>query len=253
MLWLSIRRGSKNMRACLIPLKTEPRDPSANLQRLKQCLAGVARYQPDLICLPECTLTGYLHKEDDLSRFAQTIPGPATEQMAQLARRCASYLCFGLVERTRAGIFNSAVLLNRTGRIILTHRKVEEKPPFVNGHAVDSVDTEMGRLAILICGDLFSRSAVQRLDRSVNWLIMLMARRFDRRSPDADRWISEERQAYMDAVKAASVNTLIVNALEMNDEGGSFGGAIIVSAKGELRAESPHGTDDTLIWESDAG
>jgi predicted amidohydrolase len=143
------------MRICLIPLKTEPRNPSANLVHVSQCLAEIAPQHPDLVCLPECTLTGYLYTEEDFRKFPESIPGPTTEKMADLARTYSIYLCFGLLESTQAGVFNTAVLLDRKGRILLKHRKIEEKPPFLNGDAVNYVDTELGRLGILICGDLF--------------------------------------------------------------------------------------------------
>jgi len=163
-----------------------------------------------------------------------------------------THLCFGLLEVTESGVYNAAVLLDRKGEIILKHRKIEEKPPFVNGDAVRSVDTELGRLGLLICGDLFNKDVIRRLDPSLSLLIMPMSRSFDKRSPDVERWISEERQIYMDAVKAVGVATLIVNALEINTEAPSFGGAMIVSADGELLAESPHGTDTVLLWEFDS-
>lgn len=239
------------MRVCLIPLKTEPHNPSANLECLVQRLAEIAHYQPDLICLPECTFTGYLYDEDDFKQFAEPIPGSITEQMGQLAGKYATHLCFGLLEVTESGVYNSAVLLDRTGKIILRHRKIEEKPPFVNGDIVSSVDTELGRLGLLICGDLFNKDVTRKLDPSLNLLIMPMARSFDKCSPDIDRWISEERQVYIEAVKAVSVTTLIVNALEINTDAPSFGGAMIVNANGELLAESPHGTDNALMWEFD--
>ena len=238
------------MRVCLIPLKTESRNPSANLHGLAKRLAEIAHHQPDLVCLPECAITGYLYDEQGFARFAESIPGPTTEQIGQLARTHGAYFCFGVLERAISGVYNSAVLLDRTGKVILKHRKVEEKPPFVNGDSVDSVHTELGRLGILICGDLFNKKTVQELDPSLNWLIVPMARSFDERSPDVDRWISEERQAYIEAVKAAGVDTLIVNALEMNADNPSFGGAMVVNADGDLLAESPHGTDNALIWES---
>ncbi|MCD6552980.1 MAG: carbon-nitrogen hydrolase family protein [Anaerolineae bacterium] len=109
-------------------------------------------------------MTGYLYDEDDFRRFAESIPGPTTEQIGQFARTYAIHLCFGMLERTESGVYNAAVLLDRRGKIILRHRKVEEKPPFVNGDTVNSVDTELGRLGLLICGDLFNKEIVQRLD-----------------------------------------------------------------------------------------
>jgi predicted amidohydrolase len=239
------------MRVCLIPLKTEPRNPSTNLERLARHLAEIARHQPDLVCLPECTLTGYLYHEDDFRQFATSIPGPVTRQMGQMARTYATYLCFGLLEATPSGVYNSAVLLDRTGEIILTHRKIQETPPFACGDAVDSVATELGRLGILICGDLFNDDVTRRLAPSLDVLIAPMSRSFDKRSPDGDRWVSEERQAYLEAIKAIGTATLITNAFEINTDAPSFGGAMVVSATGELLAESPHGTDSILTWEPD--
>lgn len=237
------------MRICLIPLKTDIRNPLANLERLKQRLAEIAYYQPDLVCLPECTLTGYLYDENDFKQFAEPIPGPITEQMGQLSKTNSIYLCFGLLETTESGVYNSAVILDRTGKAILKHRKIEEKPPFTNGATVNSIDTEFGRLGLLICGDLFNKDVVRRLDSSLNLLIMPMSRSFDKCSPDVDRWISEERQVYIEAIKAVSVTTLVVNALEIHTDAPSFGGALIVNANGDLLAESPHGTDNVLMWE----
>jgi len=54
------------MKVCLIPLKIEIRNPSANLRHFLTRLAEVESYQPDLICLPECAFTGYLYETQDL-------------------------------------------------------------------------------------------------------------------------------------------------------------------------------------------
>ncbi len=240
------------MRACLIPLATEPLNPAANIERLVRRLDEVARHQPDLICLPEGGLTGYLYEEDDLARFAETVPGPTSERIGHLARRHRAYFCFGLLECAESGVYNSAVLVDRTGKIILRHRKIEEKPPFIVGDTVDNVDTDLGRLGILICGDLFDEETVNELDRSLDLLIVPMSRPFDEGMQNIDHWISRERQLYLEAVRGAGVPTLIVNALEINTDDPSFGGAMIVSADGELLAESPVGTDKALIWDFSA-
>lgn len=237
------------MRVCLIPLKTEIRNPLVNLERVKQRLEEANQYQPDLVCFPECTFTGYLYEEEDFRRFAEPIPGPIVEEMARLARSHKVYLCFGLLEATKKGVYNSAVLLDREGRVIHRHRKVNEKPPFLNGDNVGSVDTEIGRLGILICGDLFSDEVIGKLDSSLQLLIVPMSRSFDSHSPDAERWLREERQAYLEAVKKAGRTSVIVNALEDVASDGAFGGAMVVSANGELLAESAHGTDEMLVYD----
>lgn len=241
------RVRSVSPRVCLIPLKTRNRSPSANLTRVAHRLEEAMRHRPDLICLPECTFTGYLYEEEDLMRFGEPVPGPTTQRMAEMARDHRVHLCFGLLEKTSRGVYNTAVLLGRQGDLLHRHRKVNEKPPFLNGDDVAAVDTEFGRISILLCGDLFSEEAIMRLDRSLDLLIVPMSRSFGQRSPDAERWLKEERQAYLDAVQTAGRTTLLVNALDDVPADGAFGGAIAVSGQGDLLAESPHGSDQALI------
>ncbi len=240
------------MRLALLPLKTKVRDPTANLEHLADRLAEVARRRPDLVCLPECTLTGYLCEEDDFARFAETIPGPTTARMAQLARRYGLFLCFGLLEKAEEGVYNTAILLDRAGQILLTHRKIQESPPFLTGDRVARAEVEGRQVAVILCGDLFHEQVIGQLDRSLDLLIVPMSRSFAGRSPDADRWLAEERQAYLDAVKAVGVRTALVNALEDVESEGSFGGALVVGADGALLAEAPHGTDRPLLWDLEA-
>jgi len=239
------------MRLCLIPLKIIPRDVTANLSELERRLREVSPFRPDLVCLPECALTGYLYEDADVQRFAEPIPGPATERMGALAREYKIFLCFGLLEVSDKNFFNSAVLLDRNGKILLHHRKICEHPPFTNGARVQSRETELGRLSVLLCGDLFDEDATAQLGRSIDLLLVPMARSFDGRSPDTERWLREERQVYLDGVKAVGITTAIVNALEVSEEDASFGGALIVDRDGRLLAESPHGTDEALGYEFD--
>lgn len=238
------------MRICLIPLKTEPRDPSANIRHFQQRLAELAPYAPGLICLPECAFTGYLYGSHDLERYAEPIPGETTAMVATLARthRCA--ICFGMLERAAEGFYSSAVLIDESGQIALVQRKMSEQPPFAASDDIHVVDMAAGRLAILICGDLFDEDARTRLGKRADVVIVPLARSFDGTSPDLERWLREERQAYADAVGTLGMMALIVNALEDPAQPeASFGGAMVVGPRGDILAESPHGTDEALIFD----
>ena len=240
-----------SLRVCLLPLRIELRNSSANLQHFRARLQEISRHQPDLVCLPECAFTGYLYDEQDFAQFAEPIPGATTRVISALAQEHACFICFGMLEHTSQGVYDSAVLVDRAGEILLVHRKNHEHPPFINGSEVIAVDTELGRLGILICGDLFSDEVRSRLPHPLDVLLVPMARSFDGKSPDPERWEREERQVYLDEVKKAGVTTLRVNALEKSSEDASFGGALVVSPGGEILAESPHGTDQALIFDLD--
>ncbi len=238
------------MRLCLLPLRIHYRDPEGNPRHLEERLREVSGYAPDLVCLPECALTGYLYEERDLEKFAEPVPGPTTGRMGELARRHEIFLCFGLLEVAGPQYHDSAVLLDREGRILLHHRKIEEHPPFAPGDRVRTVDTELGRLSVIICGDLFNDDVVRQMDRSVDLLLVPIARSFDGHSPDPARWGREERRAYLDGVKAAGVTAAIVNALQIDAEGfPDFGGALLVDGQGNSLAESPHGSDEPLLYD----
>jgi predicted amidohydrolase len=237
------------MRVCLLPLQTKARDPQANLERLRRWLPEISVYRPDLICLPECALTGYLSEQADLERFAEPVPGPTSQAMAAIAQELETCLCFGLVEAAADGVYNSAVLLDQQGRAVLVHRKIVEKPPYLSGQAIKTVRTSMGRLGVLICGDLFDEDLHQKVRSQADFVLVPMARCFDGQSPDPRRWEGEERQVYLDIVQKAGVMALLVNGLLEDGDCASFGGAMVVSAQGALLAESPHGSEDFLIYD----
>ncbi len=237
------------MRLALIPLRTLPRQWEANFKEVQRRLEEALRHHPHLVCFPECTLTGYLYEEQDVQRFAEPIPGPTTERMAVLARRSGVSLAFGMLEATPAGVYDSALLVDANGHILLHHRKIEEQPPFQCGRAVSSARTPFGHLALLICGDLFNPEVIAQLPSNLDLLLVPMARSFDGRSPDPQRWLGEERAAYLQAAQASGVTTALVNALEVEGEERSFGGALVVGPQGEVLAEAPHGSDSLLVWE----
>lgn len=242
------------MRVCLIPLKTELRNPPANLRHFRDRLAQVARHQPDLICLPECAFTGYLYDEEDFARFAEPIPGKTTALLSRLASEYHCSICFGMLERADEGVYSTAVWMDQSGQILVAQRKMSEKPPFLAGKGVQGVDTEFGKVALLLCGDLFLDDIKARLPDGVNMVIVPLARSFDNKSPDLERWLNEERQVYVDQVKKIGVLTCLVNALEDSSlPDASFGGAMVVSPQGEILAESMHGTDEAVIFEWDPG
>lgn len=238
------------MRVCLLPLKIVPGNPAKNLRHFEQRLQEIASRQPDLICLPECAFTGYLYEEADLARFAEPIPGGMTAAISHLARSYHSLICFGMLERTPQGVYSSAVLVDRAGQVVLVQRKITEQPPFATGSEVQIAHTEFGWASILICGDLFDDTVKSRIDSRTQLLLVPLARSFEGKSPDLDRWLKEERQAYLDEVKKTGILTLMVNVLEARTlPEAAFGGALIVREDGTMLAESPHGSDQALIFD----
>lgn len=238
------------MKVCLIPLKVAVRNPEESLRHFQTRLEEITPHQPDLVCLPECAFTGYLYNKQDFEKFAESIPGKTTNFVSGLAQKHQCYICFGMLEKATAGVYSSAVLIDKSGQIVHVHRKIIEQPPFVTGSELKAVDTDFGKVSVLLCGDLFDDEVKTKIDPDTNVLILPLARSFDEKSPDLERWQNEERQAYADEVKKVGITGLIVNSLEDSSlPEASFGGAMIVSPNGEVLAESEHGTDKALVFE----
>lgn len=91
---------------------------------------------------------------------AEAIPGPATERLAAAARRNRLWVVVGLTERVDERIYNTAVLLDRQGRLAGKYRKVhlpreEWKQGITPGEDYPVFKTDFGTIAIQICYDWF--------------------------------------------------------------------------------------------------
>jgi predicted amidohydrolase len=90
--------------------------------------------------------------------------GEAADRLCAAAARYGLHVCAGLTERAGAHVFNAAVLIDPSGRIILKHRKINELSIAHNcyelGDRLNVVDTELGRLGLMICADAFAEGQV---------------------------------------------------------------------------------------------
>ncbi|HEX2075106.1 MAG TPA: carbon-nitrogen hydrolase family protein [Geodermatophilus sp.] len=93
---------------------------------------------------------------------AVDVPGPVTQRLGDLAARHEVYLSVGITERSTAstgGLFNTNLVFGPDGRLRLRHRKLvatwAERLVWAHGDGsgLRTVDTEFGRLGMLICGE----------------------------------------------------------------------------------------------------
>lgn len=122
--------------------------------RIAQANAGE---RADLLCLPEgITVVGNGKKYVDV---AEPIPGPTTQTIAALAKDVKSNIVAGIYERVGELVYNTAVLVSRTGELIGKYRKThlpqeEVEGGITPGDSYPVFDTDIGRLGLIICWDL---------------------------------------------------------------------------------------------------
>ncbi|MFB3904775.1 MAG: carbon-nitrogen hydrolase family protein [Acidobacteriota bacterium] len=113
--------------------------------------------KPDLVCLGEgITVVGHGGKHADV---AEPIPGPTTERLGRKAAQYGMYIAAGLYEREGHAVYNTAVLIDRKGKVAGKYRKVylpreEIEGGLTPGTGFPVFDTDFGRLGIMICWDL---------------------------------------------------------------------------------------------------
>jgi len=139
--------------------------------------AEAARKDVQLLNLPEAADWGWLYQL--ARRDALPIPGPYTNFLGDLARRYKFWISTGCLERDGDKVYNSAVIIDSAGRIVLKHRKIDTLS-WLTKHLYDSgdpkdikaVDTEFGRIGLTICADNFNLQHPQRVADLGAWLLI---------------------------------------------------------------------------------
>lgn len=133
---------------------------NANLERAVAYVRHAKALGADILVLPECLDLGWL--SDEAARMAEPIPGPVSRTLATAAREEGVYLVAGLTERSGNKVYNTAILIDPLGTIILRHRKINELPEglalYSCGRAVEVAETPWGPAGIPICADNFGGS-----------------------------------------------------------------------------------------------
>jgi N-carbamoylputrescine amidase len=230
-----------------------------NLQGVLTGISKAAAMGAELVVFPEAALTGLVNNDRparDLG-FGVVLRGPEVRAMAAMARSNRVYLAIGLLERAGSRLYDTAVLFGPDSPEPHVYHRItpgwhgKRAAPQVYGAGLEvaTVQTPLGALGFLICGDLFDDGLVAKMKAlAPDWLLAPMARCFKNGSRDDERWVQEEQPACVERVRRAGSTTLIVNSLaDRNLDGGSFGGAMVVAPDGEVLARLPLGNPGILF------
>ena len=127
-------------------------------------LVQAAEFRPDIVCLPE------LFTALSVDGPAEPIPGSTSDRLARWAAEHSSYVVFGMKRKSEGRIYNSAILIDRKGRIAGIYDKIhptelELKAGTAPGKVSDPpvFKTDFGTLGILICFDVDWWNSWERL------------------------------------------------------------------------------------------
>src|SRR5687768_921396 len=142
----------------LAQMHVAPGEKKRNLEHACELIAKAALGGAQLVLLPEAMTIGWMHPPTGL---ADEVPeGETCKILSATAREQKIYVCSGLVERAGGKFFNSGVLFNPSGELILRHRKLNEldiaHTTYAMGDRLGVVDTDLGRIGLMICADGFA-------------------------------------------------------------------------------------------------
>ena len=219
-----------------------------NLKIMEKTVTRTPKQSSDLIIFPELSLTGYVVR-DQIYELAETVPGPSTKAMEKIAKAAGTHIVFGMPERsekTEATLYNTAVLVGPKGYIgkyrkmyLPTHSVFEEKRYFRPGYNATVLETELGKIGLIICYDIFFPE-VTRLARlkGAQLLVCISA------SPAI-------RRSYFEILTCARAleNTAFlafVNLVGVEDGLQFWGGSRLIGPQGKILVKAKYDEEDLV-------
>ena len=154
-------------------------------------------------------------------------------------------ISLGLDEKDGDKLFDSAILVDKSGKLLWKHRKLNVlawlmSPPYAEGRAQDVgvVETEFGRIGLVICADTFGDAIAERIEKLAPDLMLVPygwaapVGQWPAHAKDLERLV-EKRAAQW---KCPVVGTDVVGQMTHGPwKGQTFGGAsVVVDASGKL-------------------
>lgn len=236
---------------------------AANVARLDDLILRAAAAGAKIVVTPECSVQGYMDAENGVSwvrdeaegapgrvwGVAEAVPGGMTDHFGRIARTSGAYVCIGLIEKSGTNLFNSQVLLAPDGRIAAHHRKRNLWPPGDSGWATKGdrplqvVETEYGRLGLMICYDVHTLLWKHREARtdillwSVGWY-----------GPNTEQWFSDS----MPKTVARDAHFAVVAANWSSGEGAAGwpgrGFSVVIGGRGEVIGVSRREAGTDIVY-----
>ena len=212
-------------------------DREGNFRRIEYALETAHAQRADIAAFPESSILGW--ENPDAHRLATPIPGADSDRIASLARQYGLMVAIGLDEKDGDRLYDSAILVDKTGKLLWKYRKLNVlpelmDPPYSVGdiNSIGVVATEFGRVGVLICADTFVDDYALRLASLKPDLVLVpygWAETFEKWSQnekDLERLVASRAKMW----KCPTVGTDLVGEMTQGPwKGRSYEGASVVA------------------------
>jgi len=224
-------------------------DKKHNINVMKKNIKRAKEKGANLVIFPELSLTGYLNR-DLAYELAEPIPGSSIYSLEEIAKKENIHIVFGMPEQSEkahAVLYNTAVLLGPDGLIgkyrkthLPTHSVFEEKRYFRLGYEAPVFETEIGKMGLTICYDMFFPEISRLLRLKGSQLIICISASPAVRSRFFE--VFTAARALENTVFLAYVNLVgVENGLQF------WGGSRTIAPDGSILAKAKYDEEDLVI------
>ena len=243
-------------------------DRAVNLAGTSNMIRQAAASGASLIVLQELHTIPYFCQVENPALFdlAESIPGPSTETLGNLAAELGVVIVASLFERRAAGLYhNTAVVFEKDGSIAGTYRKMHipddpgfyEKFYFTPGDlGFVPIKTSVGTLGVLICWDQWYPEAARLMALAgADLLIYPTAIGWDpadtteERERQIEAWTTVQRgHAIANGLPLLAVNRIGFEASsEIRENGINFwGSSFVAGPQGEILAQASRDGEEII-------
>ncbi len=218
------------------------KDQASNLKKAIEMIRLAAKKGAQIISTQELFTTLYFCQAEDHSNFnlAETIPGPTTTKLSDLARELGVVIIASLFEKRAPGLYhNTAVVFDADGAMLGIYRKMHipddplyyEKFYFAPGDTgFRSWQTKYGKVAVLVCWDQWFPEAARLAALDGAQIIFY---------PTAIGWHPAEKKQYGKAQH---------QAWETIQRAHAIANGIFVATTNRVGIETPYGPPGIEFW-----
>ncbi len=243
-------------------------DKQANLQKAIEKVKEAAAKGAQIVCLQELFTSLYFCDVEDYDNFklAESIPGPSTEALSQVAKETGLVIIASLFEKRTQGLYhNTTAVIDADGSYLGKYRKMHipddpayyEKFYFTPGDIGYKVfNTKFGKLGVLICWDQWYPEAARITSlmgaeilfypTAIGWAT---SQDEPTNTEQYNAWQTIQRShAVANGVHVVSVNRV---GLEQNGAMKFWGGSFIANPFGSIIYKSSHENEEVHVEELD--
>ena len=190
-------------------------------------LNRAAAFEPDIVCLPETLTRGK----------PEFVPGPTTDRLSKWAKEHSCYVICPILIYSDRNIFNSAILIDRKGKIIGRYDKIrptegELGRSICPGKTDPPVfQTDFGKIGIQICFDVNWHAQWKRLKEKGADIIFFASAYPAARQLKTHAWLNQCFIVSSTITRASSIYDITGEVIETTGRFQYWAGAVLPVGK----------------------